>query len=276
MNLGPLEARVVGIGLPFYWNSSHERAPAEGADRIAALIHRPESNPFTDTGVDLSAPGTFAYLGSADLDEPSFTRGIGALVRAVYESPRKALFIGGDHSITAPIVAALHERHGALHLVHIDAHPDLYEDFEGNPCSHASPFARILERGHAASLTQYGIRTLNPHQREQIVRYGVKCHEMRSRERWPRPRLEGPTYVSIDLDGLDPAFAPGVSHPEPGGLSVREVLDIVHAIEAPIVGADVVEYNLARDPSGSTALAAAKLARELLGMMLRPERTNCG
>ena len=86
-------------------------------------------------------------------------------------------------------------------------------------------------------------------------------------ERVPIPH--GPLYVSIDLDALDPAFAPGVSHHEPGGLSVRELLSVLHRIDAPIVGADVVEYNPARDVNGVTAVVAAKLVKELAALAAR-------
>ena len=83
------------------------------------------------------------------------------------------------------------------------------------------------------------------------------------------PTLAGPVYVSIDLDVLDPAFAPGVAHHEPGGLSVRELLHLLQSIPGPVVGADVVEYLPQRDVQGITAVVAAKLARELAGAMLQ-------
>ena len=155
-----------------------------------------------------------------------------------------------------------------LTIVHIDAHPDLYDDFEGDRLSHASPFARILEEKLASRLVQIGIRTLNAPQRAQVARFGVELVEMRDF----RPDLvvsaSGPVYVSIDLDGLDPAYAPGVSHPEPGGLSTREVLGVLQRLEGQLVGADVVELNPLRDPDGATARVAAKLAKELVARML--------
>jgi len=77
------------------------------------------------------------------------------------------------------------------------------------------------------------------------------------------PIPDGPLYISIDLDALDPAFAPGVSHHEPGGLSVRDILAVLHRVRAPIVGADVVEYNPSRDVNGMTAVVAAKLVKEI-------------
>jgi agmatinase len=175
--------------------------------------------------------------------------------------------LGGDHMVSYPIVAALAEVHGPLNILHFDAHPDLYADFGGDPLSHASPFARIMEGGHSARLVQFGIRTLNRHCREQAERFGVEIVEMRdfSPERVPIP--DPPLYVSIDLDGFDPAFAPGVSHYEPGGASVREFLSVLHRIDTPIVGADIVELNPSRDVNGVTAILAAKLVKELAALL---------
>ena len=87
-----------------------------------------------------------------------------------------------------------------------------------------------------------------------------------------RIKLETPVYLSIDLDGLDPAFAPGVSHREPGGPTPRQVIDIIHLIDQPIVGADIVEYNPRNDISNITATLAAKLLKEVAGMMVKTAR----
>ncbi|MFN3452039.1 MAG: arginase family protein, partial [Sphingorhabdus sp.] len=108
-----------------------------------------------------------------------------------------------------------------------------------------------------------GIRTLNRHCREQAERYGVEILPMLNFSPDHVPVLEGPLYISFDLDGLDPSEAPGVAHPEPGGLTVREALSIIARQTAPIVGADVVELNPGRDINDVTAIVAAKLVREL-------------
>jgi arginase family enzyme len=120
-----------------------------------------------------------------------------------------------------------------------------------------------MERGLATKLVQVGIRTMNAHQRAQVARFGVESVEMRTLESWRMPQFAGPLYVSIDLDAFDPAFAPGVSHHEPGGLSPRQVINWVLALNAPLVGADVVELNPSRDQNGITAILAAKLVKEL-------------
>ncbi|MBY0422446.1 MAG: arginase family protein, partial [Parvularculaceae bacterium] len=177
--------------------------------------------------------------------------------------------LGGDHAITHAVLRAIAGRFGPVDILHFDAHPDIYEDYEGNKRSHASPFARIMEAGLARRLVQVGIRTLSARCRPQIEKYRVEIVPMRGFRAEAAPALEGPVYISFDLDGLDPAFAPGVSHHEPGGLSVREALDVLHAVRAPIVGADVVEHNPDRDVNGVTAVVAAKLVKEIAALAVR-------
>jgi arginase family enzyme len=128
--------------------------------------------------------------------------------------------------------------HPALSILHFDAHPDLYDDFRGNPHSHASPFARIMETKLAQRLVQVGIRNMNGHQREQAERFGVEVIEMKNLQDGLELQFDTPVYVSVDMDGLDPAFAPGVSHREPGGLTTRQVIEIIQSIGTPVVGAD--------------------------------------
>jgi len=192
---------------------------------------------------------------------------IEAAVAAIVDRGDVPLSLGGDHSVTYPVMRAIARRHPGVTLLQIDAHPDLYEDFEGDRYSHACPFARILEEKLASRLVQVGIRTATKHQREQMQRYGVETIDMRAWANGQRPELSGPLYVTIDLDGLDPAFAPGVSHREPGGLSTREVVSIIQSLPGPIVGADVVELNPSQDVNGVTAMVAAKLVKELLSRM---------
>src|SRR5205809_1102629 len=144
---------------------------------------------------------------------------------------------------------------------------DLDAEFEGDRYSHACPFARIMEERLADRLVQVGIRTLTAVQRVQAERYGVEVIDMRAWVAGRRPTLHEPVYVSIDLDAFDPAFAPGVSHREPGGLTAREVLTVLHGLSVPLVGADIVEFNPAQDPSGMTATLCAKLVKEVAGKM---------
>jgi len=144
----------------------------------------------------------------------------------------------------------------------------MYDEYDGNRLSHACPFARIMEEGLAARLLQVGIRTMNPHQKKQAERFGVQVFEMRFWKRGMPLPLEGPLYISLDMDVLDPAYAPGISHHEPGGMTTREVLEIVKEIKGPVVGADIVEYNPSRDILDITGMVAAKLLKEISSRIL--------
>jgi arginase family enzyme len=125
-----------------------------------------------------------------------------------------------------------------------------------------------MEEKKAKRLIQVGIRTLNGHQREQAEKFGVEIIEMRQLPALDKMKLQGPVYISFDMDVLDPAFAPGISHREPGGMSVREVLAHWNAITGNIVAADIVEFNPAQDVSNMTSIVAAKLLKEMLGKMI--------
>jgi arginase len=181
------------------------------------------------------------------------------------------LILGGDHSITYPILKAYKTSRPEA-IVHFDAHGDLYDSYDGDRYSHACPFARIMEERLADRLIQIGVRTLTGHQREQATKFNVETF---GPERWRDAlpvllALSGPVYVSLDIDVLEPMLAPGISHPEPGGLTVRDVLDALWHLKAPIVGADVVEYNPANDVRDLTARVAAKFVKELVGLLRRP------
>jgi arginase len=257
------------LGIPLDHNSSFLRGSAEAPPLIREAFHSDAWNKTTETHVDLGAPGIFEDAGDLPAMEApdAFTRIEDAIAKIV-EAGKRPVSLGGDHSITAPILRAIGKRIPAITLVHFDAHPDLYADYEGNPHSHASPFARIMEGQLVHRLIQIGVRTLNAHQHEQAEKYGVKIFEIKDLPDPTHLNLAGPIYVSFDMDALDPAFAPGVSHWEPGGLTTREAISYIHALPGPIVGADLVEFNPARDPTGLTATVAAKILKELLGKML--------
>lgn len=255
------------LGIPFDGQSSYLRGTADAPGKIREALACDASNQSTETGVDLSVTGTYADAGDLAFSEGEAFGGIEAGIGAILDQGNRPVSLGGDHSITFPIVKAVAKRYPDLTIFHFDAHPDLYEEFEGNRLSHACPFARIMESGLAKRLVQLGIRTINRHQREQATRYGVEVVEMRALPAYDRLKSQGPVYVTFDMDVLDPAFAPGISHREPGGMSVREAIAHLHAIQGEIVGADVVEYNPVRDVSGMTATVAAKILKEILGKM---------
>jgi arginase len=259
------------IGIPFDGNSSYLRGTSAAPPAIREALRCDAWNQWTELGVDLGVDGTFTDTGDLSLtgvDGTAAFRMIEREVGSLVESGQRPVSLGGDHSITYPILRAFGRRYPQLTIFHFDAHPDLYDEFEGSRVSHACPFARIMEEKLAARLVQVGIRTMIRHQREQAEKFGVEVVEMRSLPSYDRLKAQGPVYISFDMDVLDPAFAPGVSHWEPGGMSVREAIAHLHAIEGEIVGADLVEYNPVRDPNGMTANVAAKILKEILGKMI--------
>jgi arginase len=256
------------IGIPFDANSSYMRGAAGAPARIRESMHCDASNMWSEVGIDVGAPGAFADRGDLQLRDDNAFAAIEQSINGSLAEGEQPVCVGGDHSITYPILRALGKRYPDLTIVHFDAHPDLYDEFEGNRLSHACPFARIMEEGLAKKLVQVGIRTMNEHQRRQAKKFSVELVEMQSLPAYDRLKLQGAVYISFDVDVLDPAFAPGVSHREPGGMSVREAIAHLHAIQGRIVGADLVEYNPVHDVSGVTATVAGKILKEILGKMI--------
>jgi len=254
------------IGFPFDEHSSFLQGPAKAPALIIESIESDSANFFTEDLVDLNAhskvkwTGNYSFANYLDIEN-----GIDKILS------KKAIpfSLGGDHSITYPILRSIAKHHGPMSILHFDAHGDLYDELGGNKYSHACPFARIMENGLGQNLTQVGIRTLNQHQKEQAERFDVRIIQMKD---WTPDivlTLHGPVYLSFDIDVLDPAFAPGVSHHEPGGFSTREVISMLQKLELDIVGCDVVEYNPDRDINGVTGMVAAKIVKELLAKLLQ-------
>lgn len=259
------------LGIPLDVNSSYLRGPAQAPAKIREALRSDASNKWTELGVDVGEAfddaGDLALKNSPEGCEQDFaaiTQAIGDL----QDQRTLPVSLGGDHSITYPIITSFARRFPDLTIIHFDAHPDLYAEFEGSRVSHACPFARIMEERLAKRLVQIGIRTLNGHQREQAEKFGVEIVPMMQLPAYERLKGLGPIYISFDMDVLDPAFAPGVSHWEPGGMTVREAIAHLHAIEGSVVGADIVELNPERDTAGTTAIVAAKILKEILGKMV--------
>lgn len=268
------------LGIPYDASSSFMRGPAQAPEAIRKAIMSPSANLSIENGMVFEFGNTVIDLGNIDFQELDFeSEGAGtgraiareritARVSEALKTKRKLLSMGGDHSITYPILQALAPNYDQLTIVQFDAHPDLYEDFEGDLYSHACPFARILAEFSHVSLIQIGIRTLNQQCRSQAERFGVEIYEMANLPKPGALQIEGPVYLSLDLDVLDPAYAPGISHHEPGGMSVRDVIAQIQQLDADVIGADVVELNPTRDINGVSAMVAAKLTRELTGKLL--------
>ncbi len=258
------------LGIPYDANSTYLRGPAEAPHRIREALYCNSSNLWTEDGIDLGQPGTFHDAG--DLMLPLEAEPAGAAIeKAVRDNlalGHPLICLGGDHSITYPILRSFKDQVSDITILHFDAHPDLYHDYAGR-LSHACPFARIMEERLARRLVQVGIRTIGAHQLEQAKKFGVEIITMRNLARLASVKFEGPLYISFDVDVLDPGFAPGVSHYEPGGMSVRDVLNVLQGLRVPVVGADIVEYNPIRDHQNQTAMVCSKILKEITAAMLR-------
>jgi len=258
------------LGVPWDAHSSFLRGAALASTQIRATLHNGAMNLCAENGHDLGAEPRWHDLGDLAIPPGDDAAALAAITGAaadVLARGGRLLALGGDHASSFPLLQAYGRAYPGLIVLHIDAHPDLYDELDGDRLSHACPFARALEEGLIARLVQVGIRALNPHQRAQAARFGVEIVTMREWRPGLDLRLSGPLYLSLDLDALDPAFAPGVSHHEPGGLSTRELLGIIQGLP-PLVGADLVELNPVRDPEGITAALAAKLVKELATQLL--------
>ncbi len=255
---------IILQGIQYDKKSSFQQGPAKAPPLIREALHSDSANMFTENLTDISKlfiedKGDFRIKEYFDI-ESTTKKNLGR--------EGKLITLGGDHSITYPIIKAHHEKHPALDILHIDAHGDLYDEFEGDKYSHACPFARIMENGLARKLVQVGIRTLTTHQKEQAEKFNVEVHEMKRLDLSKIQTFKNPLYISLDMDAFDPAFAPGVSHHEPGGLTSRQVIDLIQNVDAEIIGADIVEYNPDKDFHNMTAYLAAKMMKEIMARMV--------
>jgi len=166
------------LGIPNDDNSSLLKGPAEAPALIRRELHSDGHTSWSESGVDLSVAGRFEDHGDIQFDSASDPWDlIEQRVGRALEAGNPLICLGGDHAITHPIMRAVRRRHAKLCILHIDAHPDIYHAYQGNPRSHTSPFARIMEERLADRLIQVGLRTVNDHHRDQFKRFGVEVIE---------------------------------------------------------------------------------------------------
>jgi agmatinase len=262
-------AKLALIGIRYDENSSFTKGAADAPPQIRAALRSDAWNLNSENGTDLSGESTFFDAGDIEpvpgSDMPTLIENSISTLIADGLAP---ISLGGDHSITYPIVRAFARKYKDLSILHFDAHPDLYDNYQGNRNSHASPFARIMEQRLVKRLVQVGIRTFTSHQREQVRKFNVESIEMHNLTANLQLEFDSPVYISFDIDALDPAFAPGVSHREPGGLSTRQAIDLIQRLKGQVVGADIVEFNPRMDPLHITGTVCAKLLKEIAARMI--------
>ena len=250
-------------GICYDDKSSYLRGTAKAPDIILKALKSGSMNLFSENGFNFEnnivEKGNFHISDYFEIE---------AITKKHLDANNKILTLGGDHSITYPIIKAFSQKYNKIDILHIDAHSDLYDIYDGDKYSHACPFARIKENGLADKLVQVGIRTLNKHQAEQAKRFDVEIHQMKDLNLSKIAKFKNPLYISLDIDAFDPAFAPGVSHYESGGLSSRQVIELIQKIDSDVIGADIVEFNPTRDHHNMTAFLAVKMMKEIMAKMI--------
>lgn len=271
----------VGVmGIPFDATVSYRPGARFGPNHIRASsrLLRPY-NP--EAGTWPFAAHQVADFGDLRAHPFDITEAIGQIERGArdaLERSNRLLVLGGDHSIALPVLRAVHAQHGPVAVVHFDAHLDTWEGTFNTPIQHGTPFRRASEEGlldleacmHLG--TRGGLYGAADMDDDRALGFAtVRCEEfdligIRGVVERLHARVgERPVYVSVDIDVLDPAFAPGTGTPEPGGLTSRELLTILRATAGlNVVGADIVEVSPAYDHAEITGIAAAHVGYEIL------------
>ncbi len=261
------------LGIPWDESSSYRKGSKEAPYKIRtatdAYLYESITEDLTELGKYLS----YEDLGDLEVDDLEFEELIEMINSVIEEDYRQEaiyLFLGGDHSITYPIVKALKGQvEDDFGIIDFDAHPDLYDSLNGNEYSHGCPFRRIIDEGlvEPENIVQIGLRASTIEHVKYAEEKGINIIGADELDKIRELNLGfDKAYISFDMDVLDPAFAPGVGNPEPGGISTRELIDIVKDLDVQVEAFDIVEFNPERDSSDITAYAAAKIIKEVLGI----------
>ena len=269
------------IGVPLDIGTSNRSGTRYGPRQIRSesVLVRPygmytQAAPFESFQV--------ADIGDVALNPYNLGKSI-SIIESYYDSVlghgAKPVSVGGDHTIALPILRALHKKHGAMALVHVDAHADINDTMFGEKVTHGTIFRRAIEEElvDPSKMTQIGLRTTGyaaedfDWARERGVQV-VQAEECWYRSLAPlmdkvRERIgpDTPTYLTFDIDGLDPSVAPGTGTPEPGGLSSHQGIEIIRGCYGlNLIGSDLVEVSPPYDTTGNTSLLAANLIFEML------------
>jgi len=279
-NTDPADLDVALVGVPFDIGTSNRPGARFGPRGIRAesVLLRPynmstRAAPFDslridDTGDVASSP--YDLLAAVEAIEAHFDELLS------YEVTTATM--GGDHTVVLPILKAMAKRHGPVGLVHIDAHTDVNDTMFGSKIAHGTPFRRAVEAGvlDCDRVVQIGVRGTGYEADDFDWSRQQGFRVVQAEECWHRslePLMDqvrdqvggGPVYLSFDIDGLDPAFAPGTGTPEVGGLTVPQALEVIRGCRGlELVGCDVVEVAPIYDTSGTTSLVGANLLYEML------------
>ncbi|MEH7074412.1 agmatinase [Neobacillus drentensis] len=265
------ESQVVLYGMPMDWTVSYRPGSRFGPARIREVsIGLEEYSAYLDRELE-----EVKYYDAGDIPLPfgNPQKSIDIIedfVDQVLAAGKFPLGMGGEHLVSWPVMKAMYKKYPDLAIIHFDAHTDLREEYEGEPLSHSTPIRKIAEHIGPSNVYSFGIRSGMREEFEWAKQNGMHISKFEVLEPLKEilPTLAGrPVYVTIDIDVLDPAHAPGTGTVDCGGITSKELLASIHAIarsEVNVVGGDLVEVAPIYDPSEQTANTASKLIREML------------
>ncbi|WP_208590704.1 agmatinase [Gracilibacillus suaedae] len=265
------DADAILYGMPMDWTVSFRPGSRFGPNRIReASIGLEEYSPYLDRHLE-----EVNYFDAGDIPLPfgnpkRSLEMIRDYIDQILAQGKFPLGLGGEHLVSWPIIEAVYEKYPDLAVIHIDAHADLREEYEGEPLSHSTPIRKVCEKIGPENVFSFGIRSGDCDEFRYAKESGMYMAKFDVAEPLEQmlPKLAGrPVYVTVDIDVLDPAFAPGTGTAEAGGISSKELLAAIHLIarsDVHVVGADLVEVAPNYDPTEQTAIAASKFIREML------------
>ncbi|HHY73807.1 MAG TPA: agmatinase [Bacillus bacterium] len=265
------ESEAVLYGMPMDWTVSFRPGSRFGPARIREVsVGLEEYSAYLDRELE-----EVKYYDAGDIPLPfgNAQRSLDMIeefVDGILAADKFPLGMGGEHLVTWPVIRAMYKKYPDLAIIHMDAHTDLREDYEGEPLSHSTPIRKAAELIGPTNVFSFGIRSGMKEEFEWAKEVGMYIAKFEVLEPLKEilPKLAGrPVYVTIDIDVLDPAFAPGTGTVDAGGITSRELLASIHEIaksDIKVVGADLVEVAPIYDPSEQTANTASKLLREMI------------
>ncbi|GAA0357777.1 agmatinase [Bacillus horti] len=265
------ESQAVLYGMPMDFTVSFRPGSRFGPARIREVsLGLEEYSPYLDRHLE-----QVNYHDAGDIPLPFGNAGrslemIGEFVAKLLQENKFPLGLGGEHLVSWPIIQEMYKKYPDLAIIHMDAHTDLREEYEGEPLSHSTPIRKVCNLIGPQNVYSFGIRSGMREEFQYAAESGMHLYKFDVVEPLKNvlPSLAGrPVYVTIDIDVLDPSAAPGTGTAEAGGITSKELLQAIHLIagsELNVVGADIVEVAPAYDPSEQTQIVAAKLVREIL------------
>ncbi|WP_338593271.1 agmatinase [Bacillus safensis] len=265
------DAKVILYGMPMDWTVSYRPGSRFGPNRIREVsIGLEEYSPYLDRELH-EVP--FFDAGDIPLPFGNAQKSLDLIeeyVDSILEKGKFPLGMGGEHLVSWPVFRAMYKKFPDLAIIHMDAHTDLREEYEGEPLSHSTPIRKVAGLIGPENVFSFGIRSGMKEEFEWAKEAGMHISKFEVLEPLKQvlPKLKGrPVYVTIDIDVLDPAHAPGTGTVDAGGITSKELLASIHAIagsDVKVVGADLVEVAPVYDHSDQTANTASKLLREML------------